>query len=406
MNYKRIYDQFIADRKAKEPSGFRGRNYRGRTSWSKRNGFSRAFHQHHVIPRALGGTDAPENIVALTHEDHFFAHLCLAHIYPSQWASVRYMAIAEVKRETKRGLFSQRRMSGVAVRKVAEMMSESQRGVPNSNFCGENNPRFDPTVYAFKNIDTGEVILARQGDFSKLICAKNGTVGMLVRREIKQTLGWCLDGVDVKKNPAGKKFSFKHIDGTEFFGTQSEFSKFSGVSVACVSLICKGKSRTNGWMCLDVDFVGTGRLCRTRSQIEKDNATAEAERQRAAVVDPEIAALHRISRNFARDRALVKRPLTFSRLIAALDGACSITQFKHKNKAIYNLLRFRGWLHILENRYGRKEIAKRVRCIEANVVFESIEAATRWAGLKNQTPIGMVCKGKRQKSAGYSWAYA
>jgi hypothetical protein len=60
MNYARIYDQFIASR-------------RGVTS--------HPAERHHVIPRCIGGNNSAENLVLLSPEDHFFAHLLLAKIF-------------------------------------------------------------------------------------------------------------------------------------------------------------------------------------------------------------------------------------------------------------------------------------------------------------------------------------
>jgi len=37
--------------------------------------------KHHIIPRALGGSDEPENIIRLTAREHFIAHLILWKIY-------------------------------------------------------------------------------------------------------------------------------------------------------------------------------------------------------------------------------------------------------------------------------------------------------------------------------------
>jgi hypothetical protein len=33
--------------------------------------------RHHIIPRALGGDNSPENLVRLTFREHFLAHWCL-----------------------------------------------------------------------------------------------------------------------------------------------------------------------------------------------------------------------------------------------------------------------------------------------------------------------------------------
>jgi hypothetical protein len=65
MNYQKIYTAFIADRRATEHI-------------AELLGY---FEKHHIVPRSLGGTDIPDNLICLTPEDHFFAHLLLAKIH-------------------------------------------------------------------------------------------------------------------------------------------------------------------------------------------------------------------------------------------------------------------------------------------------------------------------------------
>lgn len=60
MDYHRIYREFIADRKQRQ---------------AEVSGYSE---KHHIVPRSLGGSNSPDNIVRLTAGDHFFAHLLLA----------------------------------------------------------------------------------------------------------------------------------------------------------------------------------------------------------------------------------------------------------------------------------------------------------------------------------------
>jgi hypothetical protein len=66
MNYQRIYDQFIADRRAKESELIASGVY---------------VERHHVLPKSLGGGNEPENLIALTAGDHFFAHELLARVH-------------------------------------------------------------------------------------------------------------------------------------------------------------------------------------------------------------------------------------------------------------------------------------------------------------------------------------
>lgn len=57
MNYVRIYDEFITSRRGSNPQ---------------------PAERHHIIPRSIGGNNAAENLILLSPEDHFFAHLLLA----------------------------------------------------------------------------------------------------------------------------------------------------------------------------------------------------------------------------------------------------------------------------------------------------------------------------------------
>lgn len=51
----------------------------------------KGFHIHHIIPECDGGTDDPENLVKLTHREHFIFHVILAKgtNSPKHWCYVR-----------------------------------------------------------------------------------------------------------------------------------------------------------------------------------------------------------------------------------------------------------------------------------------------------------------------------
>lgn len=66
MNYQKIYTAFIADRRIIEDAAVLLSSY---------------LEKHHIVPRSLGGDDTPGNLIRLTPEDHFFAHLLLAKIH-------------------------------------------------------------------------------------------------------------------------------------------------------------------------------------------------------------------------------------------------------------------------------------------------------------------------------------
>lgn len=74
MDYKRIYAEFIADRRAKESS------------------LSGYTEKHHITPRSLGGDDSPDNLIRLSAEDHVHAHVLLAKAHDNrQWIAVAYI---------------------------------------------------------------------------------------------------------------------------------------------------------------------------------------------------------------------------------------------------------------------------------------------------------------------------
>lgn len=62
MDYKKVYDRFIADRQSK-PAPF---------CYTEK---------HHILPTSLGGINEKSNLIRLTPSDHLFAHKLLAKIY-------------------------------------------------------------------------------------------------------------------------------------------------------------------------------------------------------------------------------------------------------------------------------------------------------------------------------------
>src|SRR5690606_20813609 len=73
---------------------------------------------HHILPRCLGGGNDPENLIRLTPEDHYFAHLLLGQIHNTRdtWAACVMMSKS---RENKGmgGLTRHRKTYGMARRK-------------------------------------------------------------------------------------------------------------------------------------------------------------------------------------------------------------------------------------------------------------------------------------------------
>lgn len=100
MNYERIYSAFILDRRAKENTLC-----------------GQYTEKHHILPRALGGGDEPENIIRLTPEDHFFAHLLLAKIHGGKmWYGLMAMCADRYGKRESKGYLRRRRKAYAKVR--------------------------------------------------------------------------------------------------------------------------------------------------------------------------------------------------------------------------------------------------------------------------------------------------
>lgn len=87
------------------------------------------FERHHILPRCMGGSDDASNIVLLTPEEHFTAHVLLVKMHPEIHGLIK--AVNKMCQGTQR---SNNRMYGWLKRKFSEEMSRTQRGESNSQF--------------------------------------------------------------------------------------------------------------------------------------------------------------------------------------------------------------------------------------------------------------------------------
>jgi len=118
VDYKRIYDQFIKDRKAKEPEVVGSGEY---------------TEKHHISPRSLGGGDDEDNLVYLSVVDHIHAHILLARIYGGAlWAAAFFMTKTSVGRGRKRRVPSRDEIRLAAM--ARKMYAMHCRGETHPNF--------------------------------------------------------------------------------------------------------------------------------------------------------------------------------------------------------------------------------------------------------------------------------
>jgi hypothetical protein len=163
MDYQRIYDEFIADRRAKEPAMYRGLSYHGRSIKDKRatwRGSPTRYYEHHHITSVFdGGDNSSDNIIALTPEDHFFAHALLAKAHGGKhWAALWAMGgMRTGKRDFGRAIKT-RKLINVA----REKTTVAQQGAKSATANNEQ--------HKWVNYSTGEVFIGSRHD----LCAKIG----------------------------------------------------------------------------------------------------------------------------------------------------------------------------------------------------------------------------------------
>lgn len=124
MNYENIYAQFIEDRKLKE---------------TYITGYSE---KHHVIPRSVDGVDHKNNIIKLTPEDHYFAHLLLAKIYNTGGL---WLAVIMMSGWNKKYLPNSkpRAMYGIARRKFSELYVPQDHQINMGSLLADNANRIN-----------------------------------------------------------------------------------------------------------------------------------------------------------------------------------------------------------------------------------------------------------------------
>lgn len=229
MDYERIYAAFINDRKAKQPAS------------------PVYFERHHIVPRACGGGDEPANMIRLTPEDHYFAHLLLAKTHGGNlWSCVLLLSgrrryntpWAEVVGKTRYGY-------GLARRKHAEKerLKDGLKGADNGNY--------NPTPYKWINLDTGA---QEEKTLHAMWLLYGGTRGTWTsaasaKGDNPSAQGWAIDDGTVRlRSSKGKTFEFVNADGRTFTGSQKALCDSMGIGYgAGTRLVRHGGVTLCGW---------------------------------------------------------------------------------------------------------------------------------------------------------------
>lgn len=223
MDYKRIYADFIKDRRAKE---------------GRLEGY---VERHHIVPRSLGGSDDPDNLINLTFEDHYFAHLLLARIHGGKMSSALWMMVnSSWARWQSR--HHARRAYAAAQRYASNLMAEA--------WTAEGNPLFNPELFDWTNYRTGCSRRATLYEMHRDVGGNRPQWTNVANEQRPSYRGWLLTKnlATHKRSEKGQRFLFVNRDGREFFGTQAAFARAHKVSFATASRIVRRASVSEcGW---------------------------------------------------------------------------------------------------------------------------------------------------------------
>lgn len=232
MNYKKIYDQFIKDRRKKEKD---------------LSGYTEI---HHVIPRSLGGTDCPGNLIKLSASDHFFCHLLLSKIHSGKMAIALSFMCSGLSRSS----------YGVKPKRWAyEYAKNEMSKYQKLKYSGEGNPFYgmshtDETKKIISKNRTGKMKGEKHFAYGKASPLR----GRKSSDEAKRKNSISKMG---EKNPMYGKFldknpNYNHSimefknknNGGIFVGTQRELINKFSLEFRNVSAVVAGKRKTcSGW---------------------------------------------------------------------------------------------------------------------------------------------------------------
>lgn len=291
MDYHRIYREFIKDRREREP------------------GLSGYTERHHILPRSLGGGDEPENLIRLTAEDHYFAHLLLAKMHGGRMASA-VMLLVQCCNGPMGDRLRLRRKYAAARLITARMLAEE--------WAKDKNPLFNGECYEWVNYRTGKEEYATLYDMHQRYGASRGSWTAVASGTRPSIKGWLLKSrlATHSRSEKGKTFSFVNRDGRSFTGTQVAFCGAHGVNAASASrIIRQGSVTVCGWRRAGVaDRVA--------------NAPKDGRRGASLGTGRKYYLRHRDGRTFAGTaedfRIMMRKPVTLSmsvRLSGLLRGA-------------------------------------------------------------------------------------
>lgn len=262
MDYERIYNELIEHRKMQPKLE------------------EVYYERHHIIPVCRGGGDEAENLIYLTAEDHFVAHLLLAKVYGGRlWVAANAMCMKGQNREIRSrytfGIIRRRFVESITGENnwmfdhniyrlihtdtedilegnrayLAKKINRNEANLSSlisgrydtlGGYCLENRlseiKRKDQTIYKFERLSSGEIVEGTYFDIADKFMVSRKHIKKLVQGKMNEAYGFIIAG-------SREKFKFIHtLTGRIFFATRKEFVQISKISSAHANLVFKGES--------------------------------------------------------------------------------------------------------------------------------------------------------------------
>lgn len=246
MDYERIYAAFIDDRKAKPvPTGYSER--------------------HHIVPRSLGGGDEKSNLIRLTAEDHFFAHLLLAKAHGGKmWFPLKLMLrpakqlgiVSRGKRARRIAALAKREQSArqlgvkrpdVSAALKGRVFSDETRAAMSRSAMGKTIS--EETRLRMSKANMGRVFTAERN--AKIAASRMGDRNPAKKAEVRKAIS-----DKAKINNAGRGnprfnptiYDFIHDDGRKVSSTKFDMALAHSLNRTCLNYVINGvRTKTKGW---------------------------------------------------------------------------------------------------------------------------------------------------------------
>jgi hypothetical protein len=180
---------------------------------------------HHIVPRSEGGTDAPDNLVALTPREHFLAHWMLYRIYKTSAAARAFNLMVHDQ--------NKRRSKDYAAAK--QLFIDSMRG--------DGNVSRRPEVRAkLKENASRPFAGKKRPEHSALLRARG-----IMRGQNNPFFGRGQEQAGEKNHMARKVAGIHIFYGVGYWPTAAAAAKDLGVSLQAVAQAVKKQHRSKGW---------------------------------------------------------------------------------------------------------------------------------------------------------------